>query len=87
MARWAVAVSAAMLIAGLIEYGVARQQILDRGLEDYRETYEAVATELEDALAADPDPAKREQRLLRRSTICSAARARSMWACSTRPER
>ena len=61
MVRWAFAVSAAMLVAGLIEYGVARQQIIDRGLEDYRKTYEAVATELEGALAADLDPAKREQ--------------------------
>ncbi|KRE53151.1 hypothetical protein ASG92_06275 [Arthrobacter sp. Soil736] len=61
MVRWAFAVSAAMLVAGLIEYGVARQQILDRGLEDYRRTYEAAAMELEGVLAADLDPAKREQ--------------------------
>lgn len=61
MVRWAFAVSAAMLVAGLIEYGVARQQILDRGLEDYRQTYEAVAAELEEILATDPDPAKREE--------------------------
>lgn len=61
MVRWAFAVSAAMLVAGLIEYGVARQQIIDRGLEGYRHTYEAVAAELEAALAADSDPAEREQ--------------------------
>ena len=34
--RWAFAVSAAMVVAGLIEYGVARQQIIDRRLEDYQ---------------------------------------------------
>jgi diguanylate cyclase (GGDEF)-like protein len=61
MVRWAFAVSAAMLVAGLIEYAVARQQIIDRGLEGYRLTYEAVAAELEESLAADLDPAKREQ--------------------------
>lgn len=63
MVRWAFAVSAAMLVAGLIEYGVARQQIIDRGLEGYRQTYEAVAAELEAALGADSDsdPARREQ--------------------------
>jgi diguanylate cyclase (GGDEF)-like protein len=61
MVRWAFAVSAAMLVAGLIEYGVARQQIIDRGLEGYRQTYEAVAAELEAALASELDPTKREQ--------------------------
>lgn len=50
-----------MLVAGLIEYGVARQQIIDRGLEGYRLIYEAVAAELEESLAADLEPAKREQ--------------------------
>lgn len=61
MVRWVFAVSAAMVVAGLIEYGVARQQIVDRGLADYQETYESVAKELEEALAADLDPAKRQQ--------------------------
>ena len=61
MVRWVFAVSAAMLVAGLIEYGVARQHIIDRGLEDSRRNYEALAGRLEQALAADTDPLQREQ--------------------------
>jgi diguanylate cyclase (GGDEF)-like protein len=59
--RWVFAVSAAMLVAGLIEYGVARQHIIDRGLEDSRRTYEAVAGRLEQLLVADTNPLQREQ--------------------------
>ena len=61
MFRWALAVSAAMLVAGLMEYGVARQQIIDRGLQDSRRTYVALAEGLEQALAADVDPLLREE--------------------------
>jgi predicted signal transduction protein with EAL and GGDEF domain len=61
MIRWVFAVSAAMLVAGLMEYGVARQQITDRGLADSRRNYEALAEGLEQALAADVDPLQREK--------------------------
>lgn len=60
MLRWVFAVAAAMLVAGVIEYGFARQQIVDRGLEDSRRNYEALAAGLEEALAAEADPAARE---------------------------
>lgn len=50
MVRWVFAVFAAMLVAGLIEYGVARQQIRDRALEDARRNYETLAQGLEEAL-------------------------------------
>jgi hypothetical protein len=60
MIRWVFAVSAAMLVAGLMEYGVARQQITDRGLADSRRNYEELAEGLEQALAADVDPLQRE---------------------------
>ena len=60
MLRWVFAVAAAMLVAGVIEYGFARQQIIDRGLEDSRRSYEALAAGLEEALAATTDPAARE---------------------------
>lgn len=59
MLRWVFAVAAAMLVAGVIEYGFARQQIVDRGLEDSRRNYEALAAELGEALAAEADPAAR----------------------------
>jgi diguanylate cyclase (GGDEF)-like protein len=63
MIRWVFAVSAAMLVAGLIEYGVARQHIIDRGLEDSRRNYEAMAGRLENILEEDTDPLQREQSL------------------------
>jgi diguanylate cyclase (GGDEF)-like protein len=60
MLRWVFAIAAAMLVAGVIEYGFARQQIIDRGLEDSRRNYEALAAGLEEALGAAADPAARE---------------------------
>ncbi len=61
MVRWVFAVSAAMLVAGFIEYGVTRQHIIDRGLEDSRRNYEALAGRLEQVLADETDPLQREQ--------------------------
>ncbi len=61
MVRWVFAVSAAMLVAGFIEYGVTRQHIIDRGLEDSRRNYEALAGRLEQVLGEETDPLRREQ--------------------------
>lgn len=61
MVRWVFAVSAAMLVAGFIEYGVTRQHIIDRGLEDSRRNYEALAGRLEQVLADETDPLRRDQ--------------------------
>ena len=60
MARWVLAVSAAVLLAGLAEFGVAQQQIIDRGLQDSIRNYGALAEQLERALAANSDPAARD---------------------------
>ena len=49
LVRWAFAVSAAMLVAGLIEFGLARQQVIDQALEESRRDYELLAAGLEDA--------------------------------------
>ena len=50
------AVAAAMLLAGLVEFAVAQQQIVDRGLQDSLRNYAALATKIEETLAADADP-------------------------------
>ena len=60
MVRWVFAVSAAMLLAGLVEYGMAQQQIVDRALQDSLRNYGSLAAGLEDVLAADSDPTIRE---------------------------
>lgn len=52
LVRWAFAVSAAMLVAGAMEYGFARQQIIDRAMEDSRRNYEVLAGGLAEALTA-----------------------------------
>jgi diguanylate cyclase (GGDEF)-like protein len=61
MVRWAFAVSAAMVVAGLMEYGFARQQIVDRAMEDSRRNYEVLAEGLEEALAAAGTDAERRE--------------------------
>lgn len=61
MVRWVFAVSAAMLVAGVMEYGFARQQIIDRAIEDSRRNYEVLAEGLAEALtAAGSDAGRRE---------------------------
>jgi diguanylate cyclase (GGDEF)-like protein len=60
LVRWVVAVAAAVLLAGFVEFAVARQQIVDRGLQDSLRNYGALAEEIEAALAADPDPKTQE---------------------------
>lgn len=56
LVRWVLAVASAMLLAGLVEFAAAQQQIVDRGLQDSLRNYGALAEELEDALAANSDP-------------------------------
>lgn len=57
MVQWVLAVSSAMLLAGLVEYGVARQQIVDRALQDSLRGYQAMAEGLEEALVSAAPPA------------------------------
>lgn len=52
LVRWVFAVSAAMLVAGVMEYGFARQQIIDRAVEGSRQNYEVLADGLAEALTA-----------------------------------
>jgi diguanylate cyclase (GGDEF)-like protein len=60
LVRWILAVSSAVLLAGLVEFGVAQQQIVDRGLQDSLRNYGALSEQLEEALAANSDPAIRD---------------------------
>ena len=50
-----------MLVAGLIEFGLARQQVIDQALEESRRDYELLAAGLEDALAEKTEPAERSE--------------------------
>lgn len=61
MVRWVLAVSSAMLLAGSVEYAVARQQIVDRSLQDSLRSYQSLAEGLEEALGAGGDPAQRTE--------------------------
>lgn len=58
--RWVFAVSMAMLVAGLLQYGVAQQQITDRALEDSLRNYSALAEGLEESLAVTSGPERRD---------------------------
>ncbi|GAA4365511.1 EAL domain-containing protein [Paeniglutamicibacter cryotolerans] len=60
MAQWMLAVSSAMLLAGLVESGLAQQQIVERVLEGSLRNYEVLASGLEEVLAMDVDPKLRE---------------------------
>lgn len=50
-----------MLVAGLIEFGLARQQVIDQALEESRRDYELLAAGLEDALAEKTGRAERSE--------------------------
>ena len=60
LVRWIFAVSSAVLLAGLVQYSVAQQQIVDRALQDSLRNYGALADELQTALAATSDPSVQE---------------------------
>jgi hypothetical protein len=60
LVRWVFAVSSAVLLAGLVQYSVAQQQIVDRALQDSLRNYGALADELQTALAATSDPSVQE---------------------------
>lgn len=60
LVRWVFAVTSAVLLAGLVQYSVAQQQIVDRALQDSLRNYEALADELQTALAATSDPKVQE---------------------------
>lgn len=56
LVRWVLAVSSAVLLAGLVQFGMAQQQIVDRALQDSLRNYGALAEQLEEVLAANSDP-------------------------------
>lgn len=60
LVRWVLAVSSAVLLAGLVELGVAQQQIVDRTLQDSLRNYGALAEQLTEALATTSDPTSQE---------------------------
>lgn len=55
MAQWILAVSSAMLLAGLVESGLAQQQIVERVLQDSLRNYGVMASGLEDVMATELD--------------------------------
>ncbi|MHA7154785.1 EAL domain-containing protein [Arthrobacter sp. TMN-50] len=61
MARWVLALSSAMLLAGLADYGLGHQQIVDRALQDSLLSYGALASGVEEVLAAESDPTIRSE--------------------------
>lgn len=50
-----------MLIGGVMEFALARQQVIDRALEESRQDYELLAAGLEDVLADTTGPAERSE--------------------------
>ena len=60
MVQWALAVSSAMLLASVVEYSVAQQQIVDRALNESLRNYGVLATGLEEVLSADQDAQTRD---------------------------
>jgi hypothetical protein len=60
LVRWVLAVSSAVLLAGLVQFSVAQQQIVDRALQDSLRNYRALAEELDEALTSNSDPTIRD---------------------------
>lgn len=60
MVQWVLAVSSAMLLAGLVESGLAQQQIADRVLQASLQHYVVLASGLEGVLSTDLDPEARD---------------------------
>lgn len=50
-----------MLIGGVMEFALARQQVIDQALEESRQDYELLAAGLEDVLADTTGPAERSE--------------------------
>jgi diguanylate cyclase (GGDEF)-like protein len=63
MLRWVLAVSSAMLLAGVVEFGVAQHQIADRALQDSLRNYVVLAAGVEEELVAEQDPQDRDAAL------------------------
>lgn len=60
LVRWALAITAGMLLAGVVEYSIATRQLADRALQENARNYQAQVEVLQDVLAQDLAPQRRE---------------------------
>lgn len=59
LVRWVLAVLVAMLVAGIVEYGLAARQFTETSLDETTKDYQDQARELEAVLASEVEPGRR----------------------------